>query len=196
MYKLIQRIHMYLGLLAWSSLLVFGVAGLTGSFRDVLRGSRGEQTLRFENCAIPPNLSDKEVVKVVWNVLALPLTAPESMFGLRRDQDNNLTFTFYFENGISNITILEKEDRVRIETYRNNLWEYFDNLHQTTVNAAIPDWRIRLWTYYNEFAIWTLMAMTLSGSCLWFMSRPGNRVAQVVLVASCGVFAVLYMLSK
>jgi hypothetical protein len=32
---------MYLGLLAWSSLLVFGVAGLTGSFRDVLRGSRG-----------------------------------------------------------------------------------------------------------------------------------------------------------
>ena len=41
MYKLIRKIHMYVGLLAWSGLLVFGVAGLTGSFREVL-DSKGE----------------------------------------------------------------------------------------------------------------------------------------------------------
>jgi hypothetical protein len=69
------------------------------------------------------------------------------MYGLRRNQDNNLTFTFYFENGISNITVLEKENRLRIETHRNSLWGYFDNLHQTTVvNTPVQDWRIRLWT--------------------------------------------------
>ncbi len=196
MYKLIRKIHMYVGLLAWSSLLVFGVAGLTGSFRDVLDDSRGEPTVRFQDCAIPANLSDKKAVEHVWKTLALPLTTPESMYGLRRNQDNNLTFTFYFENGISNITVLEKENRVRVETHRNSLWGYFDNLHQTTVNAPVLDWRIRLWTYYNEFAIWTLLAMALSGTCLWFMSRPGHRVAQVVLVGSCGAFAVLTILTR
>ena len=77
---------------------------------------------RFEDCAIPANLSDKKAAEHVWKTLALPLTTPESMYGLRRNQDNNLTFPFFFENGISNITVLKKENRLRIETHRNSLW--------------------------------------------------------------------------
>lgn len=47
----------------------------------------GEPSLRFENCAIPPNLSNKKVVEHVWKTLALPLTAPAAMYGLNRSFD-------------------------------------------------------------------------------------------------------------
>jgi hypothetical protein len=105
------------------------------------------------------------------------------MYGLQRERDGSLSFTFYFENGISKVTVLEKENRLRIETRRNSLWEYFDNLHATAVNTPVRDGRIRLWTYYEEFANWSLLAMALSGICLWLMSRPEHRVALVLFLS-------------
>jgi len=196
MYALLRQVHMYLGLLSWTFLLILGIAGLTGTFRYALGGSRGEPHVRMEACTVPPNLTDKQVVEHVWETLQLPLTAPQYMFGLQRDRDNRLSFTFYFENGISNLTVFEKENRLRIETRRNSLWEYLDNLHATAVNTPIRDWRIRLWTYYEEFSTWALLAMALSGTCLWLMSRPGHRVALALFLSSCTLFLVLFILSR
>jgi uncharacterized iron-regulated membrane protein len=196
MYALLRQVHMYLGLLSWTFLLILGIAGLTNTFRYALGGSRGEPQVRMEAFTVPPNLTDKQVAEHVWRTLQLPLTAPQYMFGLQRDPDNGLSFTLYFENGISNVTVFEKENRLRLETRRNSLWEYFDNLHATAVNTPVQDWRIRLWTYYEEFATWALLAMTLSGVCLWLMSRPGHRVALVLFVSSCTLFLVLFMLSR
>ncbi len=189
---------MYLGLLSWTFLLILGIAGLTNTFRYALGGSREEPQVRMESFTVPPNLTDQQVVEHVWRTLQLPLTTLQYMFGLQRERDGSLSFTFYFENGTSRVTVLEKENRLRLETRRNRLWEYFDSLHATAVNTPvrIRDWPVRLWTYYNEFANWALLAMALSGVCLWLMSRPGYRVAQVLFVSSCTLFLVLYILSR
>jgi hypothetical protein len=187
---------MYLGLMSWSSLLVFGIAGLTGTFRSDPEASMRNKTLRFESFAVPANLTDKQVAYFVCNSLQIPLTAPEHVFGVQRDGQNNLNFSIYSENGVCKVTVLEKENRLRVETERSSIWEYLDNLHGTTVNTPVTDWRIRLWTYYIEFSIWTLLAMALGGLCLWLMSRPGHRLAQVLFLFSAGSFVVLYILSR
>jgi hypothetical protein len=157
---------------------------------------RGEPLVRMETFTVPPNLTDRQVVDHVWSTLQLPLTASQYMYGLQRERDESLSFTLYFANGISKVTVLEKENRLRIETRRNSLWEYFDNLHATAVNTPVRDWRIRLWTYYEEFATWALLAMALSGVCVWHMSRPGHRVALVLFLSSCNTFLVLYIISR
>jgi hypothetical protein len=195
-FTLLRRIHMYLGLMSWSSLLVFGIAGLTGTFRSGPEAPTRDKAVRFESFTVPANLTDKQVAHLVWNTLQIPLTAPEHVFGIQRDGENNLNFSIYSENGVSGVTVLEKENRLRIETERSSIWEYFDNLHGTTVNTPVTDWRIRLWTYYIEFSIWTLLAMALGGLCLWLMSRPGHRLAQVLFLFSVGSFVVLYILSR
>jgi uncharacterized iron-regulated membrane protein len=196
MYALLRQVHMYLGLLSWTFLLILGIAGLTNTFRYALGGSRGEPIVRTETFTIPPNLTDRQLVDYVWRTLKLPLTASQYMYGLQREPDDSLSFTFYFANGISKVTVLEKESRLNIETRRNSVWEYFDNLHATAVNTPVRDWRIRLWTYYEEFANWALLAMALSGICLWLMSRPEHRVALVLFLSSCTIFLVLYIMSR
>ena len=47
MYALLRQVHMYLGLLSWTFLLILGIAGLTNTFRYALGGSRGEPQVRM-----------------------------------------------------------------------------------------------------------------------------------------------------
>ncbi len=42
---------------------------------------------------------------------------------------------------------------------------------------------IRLWTYYSEFSIWTLVAMAVTSLYLWLSSRPRYLPAHLALFA-------------
>ena len=55
---------------------------------------------------------------------------------------------------------------------------------------------LKLWNYYTEFSIYSLLAMSMSGIYLWLASRPGLRWAQLSFAAGCGVFVVLYMVTR
>jgi len=46
----------------------------------------------------------------------------------------------------------------------------------------------RLWTFYTEFSIWALTAMSVSGLYLWLATRPRFRAAQCSFAAGCGIF--------
>src|SRR4029453_8315445 len=165
---LIKKLHVYLGLLSFSILLVYGMAGLLATIQtDPESRPKPEAAVRFEDFAVPPNLTDKQVADQVYQQLRLPLSVPVPNFALKRDPAHNLTFSFYTVNGIHKVTVLEPEGRLRVETQRNSIWQYFDNLHTTTVGQEGLDLRVRLWAYYNEFAIWTLIALPLSGIYLW-----------------------------
>ena len=66
------------------------------------------------------------------------------------------------------------------------------------IDAALADsdWRVRLWAFYNEVAIWALITMALSGLYLWLASRPKYRWAWVSFLTGSGAFAVLYVLTR
>jgi len=197
MNQLIKKLHMYLGLLNFTNLLVFGIAGLTATFQAAPESrQRPEPALRYEAFTAPATIADKEVADLVYQRLNFPLSAPPQPWSFRRNRENNLAVDFYTANGIYRVIVLERENRLRIETTRNSLWQYLNNLHATTIRERSGDVRIRLWSYYIEFAIWSLGAMVLSGIYLWLSSRPGHRVALACLVLGSGAYVLLYALTR
>ncbi len=129
-------------------------------------------------------------------MLGLTLALPVQNAVIQHDEANNLFLDFWTVNGRSGVTVLEKEGRIRVVKLRNSLWQYLDNLHTTTAVFRSGDWRMQLWAYYNEFAMWCLAFMIGSGVALWLMSRPGHRLAQLSLALGCGMFAVLYFVTR
>lgn len=193
---LIRRIHTYLGLLNFSTLLVFGIAGLTATFHAGPERSRTPLAMRYMDFAPPPNASDAQVAASIYETVRIPLSAPIPNFAIKRNRDHQLALDFYTLNGIHHVTLLESERRLRIEAERTNLWFFLDNAHATTQGGNPPDWRVRWWGYYNEVAIWCLLAMGVSGVYLWLASRPGFRWAQISLAAGGAAFLVLFFLSR
>jgi uncharacterized iron-regulated membrane protein len=198
MRDLLQKIHMYLGLLCWSILFVYGIAGLTATvFRAGPPGPHFQSsTVRAESFVPPPNQTDKQVADAVWRTLQIPLTGPPPEYAVHRDRQNNLVVSFYTTNGPTYVTVLEQQNQLRIETHRNTIWAYFDNLHSTLPRQQPYDWRVRLWGYYNEFAVWALLAMALSGVYLWVSSRPRHLLAQVAIAVAGVSFLVLYIVTR
>ncbi len=197
MNRVIKQIHMYLGLLSWSIILVFGITGFWATLRPSPQGLANlHPTVRYTGFEVAPNLNDQQVANQVWATLHIPLTGPPPTWSARRDAENNLTLGFYTQNGPTLVTVLEKEKRLRIESARNSFWQFLDNLHSTTVARQATDWRVRLWSYSTELGIWTLILMGLSGPYLWLSSRPEHRLAQVLLVLGSGFFVVLYILAR
>jgi hypothetical protein len=192
----LKKLHMYAGLLNLSILVVFGIAGLTATFDSGPRRSPLQSSTRTLDFQPPPNASDFEAATAAFAFLKPALTTAPPKNAVHRDAANNVTFDFYTVNGPQTVTLLEKENHLRVETRRNNLGHFLDNLHGTTMNARITDPRIRLWTWYTEFSIWSLIFMSLTGVYLWLASRPKHRWAQFSFAAGSGVFLLLYALTR
>jgi hypothetical protein len=199
MNALIKKVHMYAGLLNFSILFVFGVAGLSATLGTRPPIQRLDQAVeQFVAFTPPPNSTDKQIADAVYDHLKPSLTRAPPAPALHRDADKNLSFNFFSPNGIIAITVLEKENRLRVRTLKNNAGRFMNALHTATIQnqAAKSDLRMRLWTYYNEFAIWSLLAMALSGVYLWLASRPGYRLAQYAFAGGCAVFIALYAMTR
>jgi hypothetical protein len=188
---------MYAGLLNLSILLIFGISGLMATIEPAPeQRKRADPTVEYRDFTVPAGLDDKAVAAQVYDFLKLPLAAPVPAFAIRRNADNDLSFDFYNPNGMRRAVVLEKEKRIRLETRRNPLGNFFNGLHTTTINARTSDWRMRCWTWYNEFSIWSLIGMSLSGVYLWLASRPQYRLAQYAFAAGSGSFILLYILTR
>ncbi len=190
---MIKKIHAYLGLLSFSALVVYGIAGLEASFGG--DGQRIPQG-RHEPYTAAAGASDREIADDVYRRLQPPLAAPIPSFAIKRNENNDLAFTFYSVNGPTAVTVLEKERRLRIEVVRNDLGRFFGGLHATTLGARSPDLRITLWKIYNEVAIWSLVGMVLTGAYLGLASRPRLRWSRYVLAAGTLGFVALYVVTR
>jgi len=197
MLAVIKKIHMYLGLLCATALLVYSIAGLWAvSFVRPADRPRPAPETRFIDFQAPPNATDKQVVDLIWEAVAAPLTGKVPQFAIRRNRDHNLSTAFYSVNGLWRVTYLEKENRVQIEQSRNRLGNYFMAMHEAAPRHPAPDMRMRLWAWYNEFATWALILMPISGIYLWLGSRPEFRWAQISFALGTGGFALLYWLAR
>src|SRR5436190_6758248 len=189
----IKKIHMYTGLLAFTALVVFGIAGMTATIPAERPQAGPVEPREYQ---LPPNLTDFEAATAVYQFLQPPLAQPPGRGAVRRDAQNHVGFTVYSANGPRIITLLESERQVRIEFRRNHIWHFFENIHALTPREAKGDTRERLWSWYNEFAIWALIFMSVSGMWLWLASRPGYRWAQISFAAGSGAFLLLYSLTR
>jgi hypothetical protein len=187
---------MYIGLLNLSILLVFGVAGLTATMEPAPdRRDRPEPQVEYRDFTVPAGLDDKAAADHVWEFLRLQLSQPLPKYAIRRDANHDLALDFYTPNGVRRAVVLEKENRIRLETHRVGLGSFLNGIHTVTSNHN-PDWRVRWWGYYTEFSIWSLIAMSLSGVYLWLASRPRYTPARYAFALGCGAFVLLYTMTR
>ena len=195
-YELVKKIHMYTGLLTFSALIVFGIAGVQATLPAPSRRDRPEAKIEHVDFEAPGNLTDKQLADRVYETLKPPLARPLETWALRHDGQGNLVLPFHTVNGWRKVTVLEKENRLLVATERLSLVQTLNHLHATIPRWAAPDLRIRLWAYYMEMAIWALIGMSLSGVYLWLAVRPGSRWGQVCFGAGSAAFLVLYWLTR
>lgn len=193
MYNLIRKIHTYVGLLNFSNLIVFGIAGLAPTLYHDRQSA--VTPVRYENYTPPPGASNKQIADAAFLLLHSPLTEPIPNWALHPDAQGNLPLDFYSVNGTGKVLYLAKESRFRIQEVRSSLAFFLDDMH-TVTDLKQADWRMKMWACYNHFAIWSLLAMSVSGVYLWLASRPRYRIAQYAFAVGAGVFILLYVLTR
>jgi hypothetical protein len=194
MATLLRKIHTYAGLLTFINFMVYGLVGISATWAG--RPSRPPAQLVEREFTVPPNVTDREIAEQVCSLLRLSLARPIQDAVIQHDPANRLVLDFYHANGRHRVTVMEADGKLRIEVYRASLLRYLDTLHVTTAAFRSGDWRMQLWADYNEFAMWCLLGMTLSGAALWLMSRPGHRWAQASLAAGCALFTALWVWTR
>jgi hypothetical protein len=190
----IRKIHIYLGLINFSLLMVFGLAGVivTAEAPDIFRQKQGPALTSREFTA-PPGASDREVAQILGQALAPPHSGPPVV---RRNSSNQLVADFYSVNGLTRVTLLESEQRAHVQTYRNSIWRFIDNAHATTIAEQSTSAAVHAWAWYIELSIWSLCLMALSGLWLGVTARWTFRWTRVSLAAGCAAFVVLYWVAR
>ena len=127
-----------------------------------------------QSFAVQANQSDREVADRVVRLLGLSLATPVHDFAIRHDAERHLVLDFYHANGRHKVTVLEHPGRLHVEHTRASLWQYLTTLHVTTAAFHTGDWRMQVWAWWNEFAMWCLAVMAASGVWIW-RGRRGMR---------------------
>lgn len=191
---LLKRVHTYAGLLTFINFAVYGVVGLSVTF--LRQAGRPPSVIGYRDFSAGPNLTDRQVAERVCSQLNLSLATPVNKFAIQHDAANNLFLDFRHANGRHQVTVLEKEGRLRIETTRNSFGDYLDALHRTTAAFHSGDWRMQFWADYNECAMWLLLTMMASGFAMFLAARARSKLARISLAAGCCIFAGLYLWNR
>ena len=186
---LLRKLHAYAALATFVNLMVFGIVGIWAAFEPRLAPAPPAE-VRYQPFAVQANLTDRQVAERVCALLRLSLATPIQSAAIQHDEANRLVLDFWHANGRHRVTVLEDEGRLRIERMRNSLWRYLDTLHMTTGAFRSGDWRMTLWADYNEFAMWSLGAMLISGATLGLAARRG-RLPWISLAAGGALCAAL-----
>jgi hypothetical protein len=189
---LLKRVHTYAGLLTFVNLAVYGVVGLSVTF--LRKAGPLAPVVSYRNFSIEPNLTDRQVAERVRTQFSLDTRT--NNVGIEHDAANNLLLDFHDANGSRQVTVLENQGQLRVETSHNSFGIYLDTLHGRTASFRASDWRMRLWADYNEFAMWCLLTMIASGFAMFLAVRARSRLAQISLAAGCCVFAALYFWNR
>jgi hypothetical protein len=121
--------------------------------------------------AVQAGQSDRQVAERVVTLLGLSLATPVHDFAIGHDAEGHLALDFYHANGRHQVTVLDRPGRLRVSQTRAPLWKYLSTLHVTTAAFRSGDWRMQLWAWWNEFAMWCLAVMASSGVWIWWTRR-------------------------
>src|SRR4030095_12990026 len=139
------------------------VAGLAATVHASRGPDRTFSAPEFRDFATSPGMTDRQVADAVYRELQPPLSNPLPNFAIKRNSQGQLELDFYSVNGMQRATVLENERKLRIEKRHVDVWQYVNNLHTTTPGGRHEAAALRLWSYYVEFSIWSLILMSISG---------------------------------
>lgn len=192
MRNLVVKLHVYAGLLTFTQLLLYGVAGVVASVHGAERPKIAQSSSQYVPFTVAPGATDKQVAAEVFRTLRLPLTRPMPDWFLRRTADNDLLLDFYNINGIWRVVVLERQQHLRVDRIRNSAWLFLSDLHAATPADDEAPRLVRLWAIYNELAMWCLLAFTISGVYLWLSADARAPWAWIALALSTMVFVALW----
>ena len=187
--RLLKKIHIYLGLLNFTIILVFGIAGLAASWEATFPREAAPVVTEMP-FHVPPGLRDIQIGDLVYQAVRPPFVTPR-LYPVFRNADHQLIVDFYMVSGMQHITVLAAENKLRIESTRKSFWQYVNRLHATTGKPS--DIKLRLWAGYVEFSIWSLLAMVATGLYLWLSSRRRFRWAAYSFAAGTVLVALLWV---
>ena len=193
MRNLILKLHIYAGLLTFAQLMLYGIAGLVVTAHTAAERPKVPHTIRYVPFTVTPSATDKQIADGVYRTFQLPLTRPMPGWFLRRTPENDLLLDFYNINGIWRVVVLEREHRLRIEEIRNRLGIFLGDAHAATTGDDEAPSLVRAWAFYNEFAMWCLLAFCGSGVYLWLTAQARSWWAWASLATGTMSFAGLWM---
>jgi hypothetical protein len=189
----ITKIHTYAGLLTFVNLMVYGIVGIAAAFEPPPGAPGPAAEVREAAFTMEPNLTDREVADKAARQLGLWLALPVQNFAIQHDNAGRLVLNFQHANGRDRVTFPEGSGRLRLEHTRNPLLGgYLAGLHTASAAFHVWDWRMQLWGYYNEFAMWCLMLMTGTGVYMWLSKRARHRWALASFLSGTGLFLAMY----
>lgn len=192
MTALIRQLHTYAGLLTFLNLMVYGAAGLA----KAIPASEPKAVARDLPFTLPANATDREVAQRAVTRLGLTLVTPVHDFVIQHDSVGALWLDLRHVNGRHRVTFNEGLGIMHVEELRNTFPAYLSILHATTGAFRSGDRRLQLWAYYNEFAMWSLLAMLVSGTWLWLSTRASHRWAQASFAAGTAGFVILWLMVR
>jgi len=162
---LIARIHACAALATLVNLLVYAAAGLASRSTPAAAAFDRPFSVRAGE-------TDRAIAERVVRLLGLSLATPVHDFNISHDSAGRLALDFYHANGRHKVTVFP--DRLHVEATRAHFARYLSTLHVTTAAFHSGDWRMQVWAWYNEFALWALAAMLGSGAWM-LLTRRGPR---------------------
>lgn len=180
-YDWTKKVHMYSGLLTFTAFVVWGVTGI----HAVFLAPPGEykpppvSSVREIPYNAPGGWDDKQLAKAILAVSAIPMAGGQ--YNIHRDAQSNLAFNVFTINGGREVTFFEDRGIVRVDHRVNSTWDYLSSMHTAHSRRHRQTASVIAWGYFNEFATWAFLFMTLSGVYLWIATRPNLRWAQYSL---------------
>ncbi len=101
MRRFIKKIHTYAGLLSFTLMLVYGIAGLTATIRKGSESSEpGFGPPRFETFALPPGADKQQISDLIYDRLKPGLAERLPADLVETDGDGNLRLDFWSINRV------------------------------------------------------------------------------------------------
>lgn len=188
---MILKLHTWAGLATFVNLMIYGIVGIAAAFEPPPGAPAPAPTVRILPFAVPPNLDDRQVAARVVALLGLSLATPVQSFAIQHDSAHRLVLDFRHANGRHLVTFPD-DSHLRAEITRAPLDRYLSSLHVTSSAFHIGDWRMQVWSYYNEFAMWCLILMTTTGAWLWLSRHPRHVWGMASFAAGSAAFAAMY----
>ena len=191
MYRWIKKLHIYSGLLSYVGFTVWGIVGIWASFAPApAERPRREPEVRTVAFQVDGRATDQEITDAMIVASGLPFIQPGRK--PNRDADGRLQVRYLTPNGTRRILLLERENLLRIERTPSPLGGFLNLMHMQTLWIHNPGWEVHLWGAYNQFSMWAVIFMTVSGFYMWLATRPRMAWALWTLGLSAVLTVALY----
>ena len=173
----VLRIHLYLGLLCSSYLIVFGVSSLNFNHPFGFTKPGTEKVSWQRSLALPPvgeNEAESEAVRDALGLVGWTIPWETS-----RDGNGDLHFGLARPGKHYTIHVLRGQGVVRVEAQRKGYWAVVREMHG---NKGVPRSRLMtVWGWYTELCTFVVLFAACSGVYLFATRRKDRRAAWSVL---------------